>query len=107
MPALPFGAASAGATVLLTARIASTVSFAKKSESAPIILEDIAVLAVFSKVSLPSLSVRIAKLSSMYLQACVPGTWWKSMQAGVGSYQLWKIPSIIAQHVSAHENGWI
>ena len=43
---------------------------AKKSESEPTILEDMAVLAAFTRVSFPSEEVSIAKLSSMYLHAC-------------------------------------
>ena len=49
---------------------ASTTMRAKKSESEPTILEDMAVLAAFTSVSLPSEDVSIARLSSMYLHAC-------------------------------------
>lgn len=49
---------------------ASTAMCAKKSESPPVILEDIDVFAALSKVSLPRLDVGIASFSSMYLHAC-------------------------------------
>ena len=49
---------------------ASTTMWAKKSDSESTILEDMAVLAAFSSVSLPRLAVSMARFSSMYLHAC-------------------------------------
>lgn len=49
---------------------ASTTMWAKKSDSESTILEDIAVFAALSKVSLPRLAVSMERCSSMYLQAC-------------------------------------
>lgn len=49
---------------------ASTAMCAKKSESPPVIFEDMDVLAAFRRVSLPRLDVGMASFSSMYLQAC-------------------------------------
>ena len=56
--------------VVLTASIASTAILAKKSLSAPMIFEDMAVLAQLISASLPSVSTLMARCSSMNLQAC-------------------------------------
>lgn len=53
----------------LTDCIASTTIFAKKSESDPIILLDIDVLAILMRDSLPSCSTFTLMLSFMYLTA--------------------------------------
>lgn len=54
---------------LRTAVTASTTSFPKKSESAPTILDDMAVLAAAISVSAPSEDVGMVSCSRRYLQA--------------------------------------
>lgn len=55
---------------VLTAVTASTTNCEKKSLSDPTILDDIAVLAQFIRVSLPRVSTLIDKFSSINLHAC-------------------------------------
>ena len=58
---------------VLTAVTASTTNCEKKSLSAPTILDDMAVLAQFIRVSFPRVSTLIDKFSSMNLHACSVG----------------------------------
>lgn len=58
----------------MIACMASTAMVEKKSLSAPMILEDMDVVAHFFSASLPSVSVLMAKFSVMNLHACSRST---------------------------------